>query len=692
MVIVKLKSMRLKNWKGADDETYNFQPGINDITERNGEGKTRRAEAFTWAFWGKDLLDRVNYRIKNEKYPEKRKFDSIVDLELDVNGRDQQIARIYSENWVRPKGKEEEVLKGNSTSYVVNGDESYNKTQFDTFVSSWFDETLFKMLTNPLFFNTDGAKWEWRNRRDILIQIAGEIDSDMVFEEAKDISAARRKLLEEQLAQGKDFDSYKREIQGKKKKANEELEGVPQSIKKLEEVQPEKVDWDRLDDLIEFADKEYEEANNLFNDKSKVGDVLEAKLADIRKDIRDAQQDADEEEAKIKIKLKAENDLIRLNRQVLQADVTRLKDRVALLTKANDGLIARMKAAERDNADAVTRYTEKKQEAEPELDPKDAECEFCGTHFDDDKIAEKHQQIIDNWRTQRAVDMKALKKLAQDKFDEYTEFKKGVSKAQQEIDEVNKDLAQKEAELKAENDKELAGAKELADRLENSEPYQDAKLRVSNLEEALKIAIANSKDSDTEEEIAKLEEYRKKADEERLRLRAKKSTKETYDKIEKEIKELKQKEKNLNKTIADLEGLEFAITKYNAARNEVVTKRVNRLFRTDAQGRSVRFQLFRPNADGTEQIEHCELWFDNKPYSALNTAAKTWAGMECINAFNQYYDMYLPVWLDNRESVNDVPPLDARVQIINLRVLSEAPPPVVVTPEQEGPVNSSSEF
>lgn len=676
-MIVKLKSMRLKNWKGSGEETYQYSPGINDISLPNGEGKTRQAEAFTWAFWGKDLMDRVNYRIKNERQPELRKFDSTVTLDIDMDSKSNTLERIYAETWVRPRGQEEEILKGNTTAYVVNGDGSLNKGQFESLVNTWFSEITFKLLTNPLYFNNDYSKWNWESRRNLLIQLAGEIDNQSIFDEAKDISQARRKVLEEVLAQGKTFDAYKREIAGKKKEAREKLEGIPQSIKKLEEVQPEKIDWDALDDLITAADEAYALVNDQFNDKSKGDDDREQKLVTLRKELRELREAGELIEGNIKRQMTIDNNLIRTKRQELSDDLDRLRKRAEQMVKANEVTIGKMDKAAQANNDAVTEYTAKKTEDEPVFTPEDTKCDKCGHEFDDADIEAQQKKALDHWRTERAKAMKDLKLVAKEKATEYADLKKLVADAQEAIDKLNDDIAIKEAELKTENDKKLEGAGELQEKLKASKEYQDILSSIEAKAAELNKVQDAKKDENEDQELAELKAKRTQADDARINLRKQQGTKDTYDKIEKEIKDLTKREKELNKTIAELEGLEFAITKYNAARNEVVTKRVNKLFRTDKQGRAVSVKMFKLSADGTKEEEHCELWFDDKPYSALNTAAKIWVGLECINAFNKAFDLYLPVHIDNRESVTDIPEMSPNVQIINLRVVSTGTATVV---------------
>jgi exonuclease SbcC len=54
------------------------------------------------------------------------------------------------------------------------------------------------------------------------------------------------------------------------------------------------------------------------------------------------------------------------------------------------------------------------------------------------------------------------------------------------------------------------------------------------------------------------------------------------------------------------------------------------------------------------------------PFNDLNNAGKIQAGMDIINTLSKHHDLYLPIFIDNRESVTWVP--NSQSQLINLMV------------------------
>ena len=80
----------------------------------------------------------------------------------------------------------------------------------------------------------------------------------------------------------------------------------------------------------------------------------------------------------------------------------------------------------------------------------------------------------------------------------------------------------------------------------------------------------------------------------------------------------------------------------------------------------VKFKLFNNLVNGGLE-ECCEPLVNGVPFSSnLNTAAKINAGVDIINTLSDYYNFYAPIFIDNRESVNDL--IETESQVINLIV------------------------
>jgi DNA repair exonuclease SbcCD ATPase subunit len=123
--------------------------------------------------------------------------------------------------------------------------------------------------------------------------------------------------------------------------------------------------------------------------------------------------------------------------------------------------------------------------------------------------------------------------------------------------------------------------------------------------------------------------------------------------------ELINQEKSLAQQIADLEKQEFQADAFEKAKIDMVEEKVNSMFTT------VKFKMFNTLINGgTEPC--CETLINGVPYADANNAAKIQGGLDIIRTLSRHYDVYAPVFIDNRESVTDIP--DMECQIINLIV------------------------
>ena len=91
-------------------------------------------------------------------------------------------------------------------------------------------------------------------------------------------------------------------------------------------------------------------------------------------------------------------------------------------------------------------------------------------------------------------------------------------------------------------------------------------------------------------------------------------------------------------------------------------KRINNKFRL------ARFKLFEDQINGG-LAEVCETTLNGVPYPSINNAGRIQSGMDIIRTLQDHYGIKAPVWIDNRESIIELPEMDC--QIISL-VVSDA--------------------
>ena len=134
---------------------------------------------------------------------------------------------------------------------------------------------------------------------------------------------------------------------------------------------------------------------------------------------------------------------------------------------------------------------------------------------------------------------------------------------------------------------------------------------------------------------------------------------ETIERAEKLIQEFEDKKIQNNDALANLERTEFIITDFQKAKDNELMKRINGLFSL------VSFSFVDEQLNGNEKIT-CVCTVDGVPFPDLNNATKINAGLDIINAICQAKGISAPIFIDNRESVNQLIPTVS--QVINLSV------------------------
>lgn len=134
---------------------------------------------------------------------------------------------------------------------------------------------------------------------------------------------------------------------------------------------------------------------------------------------------------------------------------------------------------------------------------------------------------------------------------------------------------------------------------------------------------------------------------------------EAIERAEKEIATLEERRIANNQALADLERTEFVMIDFQKAKDNELMKRINGMFRI------VSFSFVNEQLNGGEKLT-CVCTIDGVPYPDLNDAKKLNAGLDIINAMCKVKGISAPIFIDNRERVNEIIPTIS--QIINLVV------------------------
>ena len=286
---VTLKELTLKNFKGIRDLAVKFGE-VTTIAGANATGKSTVFDAFTWVLFGKDSNDRTDsgkgaFTVKTVG-PDGNpilKLEHSVTAVLDVNGEEVALTRTLTEDWVKPRGKAEVELKGNTTHYFCNGVE-IKAGAFQEKVTAITEEQLFKLITNPAYF----PSLDWKTQREILLRIAGGVTYEEVAAGRADFAA----ILS--LLSGKDLAEFKQEIAYRKSRIKEGLGKCPIEINAIDSVTPEAPDYEALEAEKVRLSAELEEVETAITDVAETArkhyEGVQGKRKAIN-DLRNQQQD-----------------------------------------------------------------------------------------------------------------------------------------------------------------------------------------------------------------------------------------------------------------------------------------------------------------------------------------------------------------------------------------------------------------
>src|SRR5690625_3814186 len=221
----KLLNMKLSHFKGIKDLEIDFNGDDTRIYGENGTGKTTVFDAFVWLLFNKDSNNNSNFDIKTLDNDGNviHRLDHEVEATLLIDGKETTLKKVYKEKWTRHRSAIEETFSGHTTSHYIDGVPS-KKKEYDDFIKTIVDEDIFQLLTNPSYFN---EILHWTKRRELLLEVAGDITDEDVIASNKDLEGLSDLLNDHNI------DDLKKVVAAKKREINKEIEEIPTRIDEI---------------------------------------------------------------------------------------------------------------------------------------------------------------------------------------------------------------------------------------------------------------------------------------------------------------------------------------------------------------------------------------------------------------------------------------------------------------------------
>lgn len=632
---MKLTKLELLNFKGLKSFSIDLNGDV-VIRGDNATGKTTVFDSVCWLLFGKDSLDRADFEIKTLDGGEpihKVNHEVTGTFTLDEGGT-VELKRVYREKYSSPRGGEV-TLTGHTTDYFVDGVPKKEK-EYKEIVSSLVDESIFKLITNPLYFN---ETYSWQNRRKLLLEMCGDIDDVTVINSREDL----KRLAE--LLDGRTVDDQRKVIASKKTAINKELDMIPVRIDEAVRNKPEVMaDKDKLiSDIktlstgIDDIEKQKAIIQNGFSATEK-----QSKIRDINRQLDVRRSDVLSDYHKRKQYLRSEYETALSKLKATEAERDRCMDRSNELNKEIEREAKRIETLTAEFNTFNTQQFSKET------------CPTCGQQLPADKQEELEAKFNAN-KSKKLEEWKGLIDSAAKLKENYEEQQKTMTlKADGLIDDIT--LQSKERDIKREEYEAYSEPN-----VEDDPMYADLKAQLFLLE------IEEEPGADTEE-LARL-------DDELSSLKSKKANLETelnkfklIDDIENRVIELENQQQKLVAEKNELDEASYLMDEFVKAKVNMLEESINARFKL------ARFKMFNVMLNGNVE-ECCETTYKGVPYRSMNNAARINVGLDIINALTSYFKVSAPVFIDNAEAVTEF--VSVNSQTIKL-IVDESKPQLTV--------------
>lgn len=611
---MKLSEIMLNNFKGIKFINFEFDGNDASIYGDNATGKTTIFDSLCWLLFGKDSLDRADFEIKTlvNGEPLHNVNHEVEATFSNDDGTGFTLKRIYREKYSNPRGGETK-LTGHTTDYFIN-EVPVKEKEYKAFINNMINEDVFKLITNPLYFN---EQYSWQNRRKLLLEMCGDVDDESVINSRDDL----KRLA--QLLNGHTVEEQKKIVAAKKAAINKELDMIPIRIDEAVRNKPEIVsnktkltqDIQVILNGIDELEKEKAIINNGFEATEK-----QSKMREINRQLEARRSEVLSDYKKDKRALRSNYELSLMQLKSLEAERDRYYDRHNDLNRDIDLENKRIEKLQ----DEFNSFNNQKFDT--------VNCPTCGQPYPDEKRAE----LETIFNTQKSTNLEEWQKL----IDSAKAMKQSYME-QQDIMAVKVDgLTNQIVDKQKEYDSQFKDYEELQEpNIDDDPAYKDLKAELFILE----LDDGNEADDD---KLLKIDTELKELKSKKLALETELNKFKMVADIDTRIAELETQQWKLAEEKNLLDETSFLIDEFVKTKVDLLEQSINSHFKY------ARFKMFNVLVNGNIE-ECCETTYKGVPYRSMNNAARINVGLDIINALTKFYNVTAPVFIDNAEAVTD---------------------------------------
>lgn len=668
-----LKSLHMENFKGVKDKTYEFGKTTR-VSGMNRRGKTTIGAAWYWLTSDKnyELVSNPNIRPDNIE-------DCIptVTADVDVDGKEITLSKMQKRKVGKPdKNGVSKVTITNA--YEIN---SVPKTErdFKAYLEELgFEFDKFLICSHPNVFTKDlSLKKKQDEMRKYLFTMASE-KTDLEIAQMDKETADVAKLLESYK-----FEEIEAMNNASKKKAVEQLDAIPNQIIGLEKA---KVDVDVAEQELAKADltRRIAECDKKIAGADHSLDELRDKEMRLQLDISGITQTMNRELSNRRYEIDADlcgcEDELKHLEQTISLKENQIVGNEKAITDAD---AERKKIGEKYNAEYAKAFDEAPylfDESKWVFDENSTVCSLCGQKLPEDKIEQlkadfesrKEKAKADaeeklkakrfKFDTDKKVELNRLNTIGTEKKELITELTKKNADLNTEIDALKKqeqDAIAKKEELS----KQLSEIPSEADYTQNEDYVKLKAERDKVLADIEKLESDGADKIVTDLKVEKADLQSQLDEVNKIIAQA-----ENNVQIDDKIADMQHKQNEYGQAKADAERILYQLKEVSKRKNKLLVEEINQHFGI------VRWKLFDFQKNG-EYKEVCiptvldeEAGIYKVFGDTTNTGREIEAKIDICNSFQKFFNMYVPIFLDGAESINDeyVPAVDTQLILLTV--------------------------
>lgn len=643
---VRIKTLRLKNFKGIESFTLEANGSNVTIFGDNGTGKTTIFDAFTWLLYDKDSLNSAQFDIKplNGLGEAQHGNEHSVEGVLLIDGAEITLKKVYREKWQKKRGSAHKVFVGHEVDYFID-DVPVKLKEYKDRVNSLCEESISKLLTNPRYFN---EILSWQDRRKLLLEVCGNVsDADVIR-----ANAERQPAMSELpgIIGKHSMDDYKKIVASRRSEINKELEKIPVRIDEIKGSMVETRSLNEIEAEIKTNEVLLGEKQRTLSEVRNGGNaaILTSRIRDIENQIREI--DGREMDKQLAENGKRNEEGRRLHKIAMDAS-TRI---VAAKAKKLDlGNLLRSAKAE-----AETRESERVRLAADWYAEDDkvftfeqsSTCPTCGQELPEEQLEAARTKALESFNLAKAEAKRKINETGMAVLKRRNERIEEARRYEAELTTLESEIQTLQAEADAAENARREFDKAKPDPFQPvASPERDALLKQQVVIEAqIKNAEVSTEEStrDIRAEIINIEARISALSKEELQHQANL-------RIDARVQELSERERELSAEYEKLEGHLYLIEQFIRARVGMLEEQISGSFST------VRFKLFENQInDGLKEC--CIVTVNGVPYWSANNAARINAGIDICNTLAAHFGKTLAMFCDNAEAVTDLMPAIAQ--------------------------------